>query len=102
MSLPHIPGGGAAGTRAATIERRLTEAFAPTLCQVQDESALHAGHAGAASGGGHYRIKLICAAFEGKNRLARHRLVYDCLNDMMQHDIHALAIVALTPSETSA
>ena len=98
MSLPMSP----PDTRVTAIERRLAETFSPTLCQVQDESALHAGHAGAASGGGHYRIKLVSTLFEGKNRLARHRLVYDCLNDMMQHDIHALAIVTLTPSETSA
>lgn len=82
------------------IEQRLRETFAPTRCLVEDESARHAGHAGAASGGGHYRVELISTAFEGKNRLARHRLVYDCLHDMMQGDIHALAIVARTPSET--
>ncbi|HEY4074357.1 MAG TPA: BolA family protein [Herbaspirillum sp.] len=92
----------AAVTRVAAIEQRLKETFAPTRCLVEDESAMHAGHAGAASGGGHYRIELISTAFEGKNRLARHRLVYDCLNDMMQRDIHALAIVTKTPSETSA
>ena len=84
------------------IEQRLRETFTPTRCLVDDESARHAGHAGAASGGGHYRVELISTAFEGKNRLARHRLVYDCLNDMMQGDIHALAIVARTPAETGA
>jgi BolA protein len=89
-------------SRVEAIEQRLQEVFAPARCLVEDQSALHAGHAGAASGGGHYRIELISTRFEGKNRLARHRLVYDCLNDMMQHDIHALAIVAKTPSETSA
>jgi BolA protein len=89
-------------TRAAAIEQRLKETFKPARCLVEDESAMHAGHAGAASGGGHYRIELISTAFEGKNRLARHRLVYDCLNDMMQRDIHALAIVTRTPSETGA
>jgi BolA protein len=99
----NIPGSdGRSDPRVATIERRLTETFSPSLCQVEDESALHAGHAGAASGGGHYRIRLVSASFEGKNRLTRHRLVYDCLHDMMQHDIHALAITTLTPSETSA
>jgi BolA protein len=86
----------------ATIEQRLRETFAPTRCLVEDESAQHAGHVGAASGGGHYRIELISTVFEGKNRLARHRLVYDCLNDMMQRDIHALAIVTRTPSETGS
>jgi BolA protein len=77
----------------------LQATFSPSACQLEDESALHAGHAGAASGGGHYRLRLVSAAFEGKNRVARHRLVYDCLRDLMQGDIHALAIIALAPSE---
>lgn len=85
--------------RAETIREKLTAGFAPLECEVIDESALHAGHPGAASGGGHYRVRLVSSRFEGHNRLARHRMVYDCLHDMMQHDIHALAIVALTPSE---
>lgn len=71
-------------------------------CQVEDESALHAGHAGAASGGGHYRLRLVSSRFEGQPRIARHRLVYDALQDMMQSDIHALAITALTPAEAGA
>jgi BolA protein len=69
---------------------------------VEDESALHVGHAGAASGGGHYRVRLVSSRFEGQNRVMRHRLVYDCLRDLMQQDIHALAIVALTPAEAEA
>ena len=60
---------------------------------------MHAGHAGAASGGGHYRLRLVATCFEGCSRVARHRLVYDCLDDMMQSEIHALAITALAPSE---
>ncbi len=85
--------------RPDVIRERLLAAFAPSECLVEDESALHAGHAGAASGGRHYRVRLISAAFEGKNRLIRHRLVYDCLADMMHKDIHALAITAIAPSE---
>lgn len=85
--------------RPDVIREKLLAAFAPSECLVEDESALHAGHAGAASGGGHYRVRLISAAFEGKNRLIRHRLVYDCLADMMHKDIHALAITAIAPSE---
>ena len=81
------------------IRERLLATFSPSECQVEDESALHAGHAGAASGGGHYRIRLISGVFAGKNRLIRHRLVYDCLADMMHKDIHALAITAIAPSE---
>ena len=56
--------------------------------------------AGAASGGGHYRLRLVSARFEGCTRVARHRLVYDCLEDMLDSDIHALAITALTPTES--
>jgi BolA family transcriptional regulator, general stress-responsive regulator len=89
-------------SREELICARLQAAFAPLACQIENESALHAGHAGAASGGGHYRLRLVSAAFEGQNRITRHRLVYDCLNDMMQSDIHALAIIALAPSEISS
>lgn len=85
--------------REQRILARLSETFSPTDCQLEDESALHAGHAGAASGGGHYRLRLVSARFEGQNRVTRHRLVYDCLHDMMHADIHALAIIALAPSE---
>ncbi|MBP0597198.1 BolA family transcriptional regulator [Herbaspirillum sp. LeCh32-8] len=89
----------AADTRPERIRERLLATFSPEQCLVEDESALHAGHAGAASGGGHYRVRLVSNLFEGKNRVNRHRLVYDCLSDLMQQEIHALAIVALTPSE---
>ncbi|MFZ6644184.1 BolA family protein [Undibacterium sp. TJN25] len=81
------------------IQARLTETFQPLACQLQDDSAAHAGHAGAASGGGHYSVKLVCKQFEGLNRISRHRLVYDAVGDMMHTEIHALAIVALAPSE---
>jgi BolA protein len=87
--------------RLDEIRRRLDATFSPISCQLEDDSAAHAGHAGAASGGGHYKLKLVSAAFEGKNRVARHRLVYDCVLDMMDNDIHAIAIVALAPSEVS-
>jgi BolA protein len=75
--------------------------FGKDACQLEDESALHAGHAGAASGGGHYRVVIISTLFQGQNRINRHRLVYDCLRDMMHTEIHALAITALVPSEVS-
>jgi len=88
--------------RLDTIRNKLTAALTPQECIVEDESALHVGHAGAASGGGHYRVRIVCALFEGQNRLKRHRLVYDCLADMMHAEIHALAITALAPSETKA
>lgn len=89
-------------TRLDRIRERLVATFAPSECQLEDESHLHAGHAGAASGGGHYRVRIVSARFEGVGRVARHRLVYDCLHDMIHTDIHALAIVALAPSELNA
>ncbi|RQO36307.1 BolA family transcriptional regulator [Herminiimonas sp. KBW02] len=85
--------------RMDSIQARLNETFAPLECQLEDESALHAGHAGAASGGGHFRLRIISAQFEKQSRINRHRLVYDCLDDMMHKEIHALAITALAPSE---
>jgi BolA protein len=87
--------------RLDRIRERLTATFSPLDCQLHDESALHAGHAGAASGGGHYRLRLVSAQFEGQSRIVRHRLVYDCLHDMMHAEIHALAVIALAPSEVS-
>jgi BolA protein len=81
---------------------RLNAEFNPAECKLENESALHAGHAGAASGGGHYRLRIVSDRFEKVGRIARHRLVYDCLNDMMKKEIHALAITAVAPSELSA
>ena len=73
--------------------------LAPLELAIDDESALHVGHAGAASGGGHYRMILVSAAFAGQPRVARHRLVYDALADLMQREIHALAMTLLAPDE---
>ena len=84
--------------RMALIETRLTAALAPVSLSVRDDSAQHAGHAGA-SAGGHYSVTIVAAAFAGKARVARHRLVYDALADAMQRGIHALAITAFTPEE---
>ncbi|TAM50440.1 MAG: BolA family transcriptional regulator [Paraburkholderia sp.] len=86
--------------RAAFIEKRLFAAFAPESVAVRDDSAQHAGHAGA-SAGGHYSVTIVASAFAGKPRVARHRLVYDALADVMQRGIHALAITAYTPEEFS-
>jgi BolA protein len=71
----------------------------PVELVVDDDSALHAGHAGARSGGGHYRLRIVSAAFTGKSTLARHRMVYDALSDLMQSEIHALAIDARAPDQ---
>ena len=88
-----------AAARAERIRALLTAALAPTELELTDESALHAGHAGAASGGSHFRLKIVSARFEGLRLVMRHRLVYDSVHDMMQTEIHALAITALAPSE---
>ncbi|KVL84959.1 BolA family protein [Burkholderia stagnalis] len=87
--------------RIALIEARLTAALAPASLTVRDDSAQHAGHAGAAAGG-HFTVTIVSTAFAGKPRVARHRLVYDALADAMQRGIHALAIVAYTPEEFNA
>ena len=71
----------------------------PTKCELIDESALHHGHAGAASGGGHFRLTLVSPHFHGIKRIARHRLVYDAVGVLMQTEIHALTINAVAPSE---
>jgi len=81
-----------------TMKSRLA-ALQPEHLEIVDESALHAGHAGARDGGGHYQLTLVSPAFSGLNALARHRLVYQTLGDLMQGPIHALSITALAPSE---
>ena len=84
---------------ATFIESTLREALAPTHLSVRDESERHRGHAGAAAGGGHFRVTVVSSAFEGKARLERHRTVYDALGDAMRAEIHALAVRAFTPEE---
>lgn len=81
------------------IRQRLA-VLAPSAIELIDDSHLHAGHAGARSGGGHYRLAIVSAAFSGKNTVARHRLIYDTLGDLMRREIHALAIQARTPDES--
>ncbi|MES3020383.1 MAG: BolA family protein [Pseudomonadota bacterium] len=89
----------APANRPERIRALLTAALAPSVLELTDESALHAGHAGAASGGGHYRLKIVSARFEGLRLVMRHRLVYDSVHDMMHSEIHALAITAVAPAE---
>ena len=84
------------------IETQMRERLAalqPELIDIADDSALHAGHAGAAGGGGHYTLRIVSARFTGISRVARHRLVYDTLASLMQHRIHALALTTLAPGE---
>jgi BolA protein len=85
--------------RLDRIRALIDAALAPSSLELTDESALHAGHAGAASGGGHFRLKIVSPRFEGQRLVMRHRLVYDSVHDMMHTEIHALAITALAPSE---
>lgn len=85
--------------RLVEIERRLELAFAPESLVVEDESHLHVGHAGARDGRGHFRVSLVADAFNGMNALARHRAVYAALGELMQTDIHALAIEAIASDE---
>lgn len=90
---------------AATIERMraaLQDALQPVSIEIDDESAQHAGHEGARSGGGHYRLRAIAPCFAGRSRVERHRLVYDALRDLMRRDIHALAMTLLAPDEADA
>lgn len=82
--------------------RQKLAALAPADLVIEDESAAHAGHAGAQSGGGHYRLRIIAEQFAGMLPIARHRLIYATLDDLMQRDIHALSIEALTPDEAFA
>jgi BolA protein len=81
---------------AAQIEALLRAAFAPTELAVQDDSHLHAGHAGAREGS-HFSVRIRSARFAGLTPVARHRLVYDVLGDWMRQGIHALAIDARAP-----
>jgi BolA family transcriptional regulator, general stress-responsive regulator len=73
----------------------------PLRLQLDDDSAMHAGHEGARSGGGHYRLQLVSTRFRGLSRVARHRLVYDALDSLMRGEIHALAMTLLTPEESA-
>jgi BolA family transcriptional regulator, general stress-responsive regulator len=83
--------------RADALRRKLVARFAPLQLSIDDESHLHAGHAGAASGQSHYRVRIVAEAFRGLTPVARHRLVYAAVDDMLRDDIHALAIEALPP-----
>ena len=85
--------------RLEQIRAALTAAFAPAHLVIEDDSHLHAGHAGAATGRGHFRVEIVAAAFAGQPPLARHRMVYAALGELMQTDIHALSVRALAPGE---
>lgn len=82
-----------------TIKQRLNESIQPELIEIIDNSAAHAGHAGARQGGGHYNVTIVAELFYEKSLVQRHQLVYQALGDLMKDEIHALGINALTPSE---
>jgi BolA protein len=88
----------AAGNRAQLLRERLESRFAPVRLVIQDESQLHEGHAGAAQGGqSHFRVTVVSEVFRGMPSVARHRLIYGAVDDLMKSGIHALAIEALCP-----
>lgn len=71
----------------------------PTILEIVDESRKHAGHAGARDGGGHYVLCIVAAQFVGKSTVARHRMIYSALGELMKREIHALTLQALAPDE---
>lgn len=85
--------------RKSTIEGKLNDALAPDYVQVKDQSHLHAGHAGAKEGKGHFEVTIVSESFAGVNRIGRHRMIFDALGEFMETDIHALRINAFSPSE---
>ncbi len=84
---------------AAAIEQQLRTALEAQAVEVVDESALHAGHAGARGGGGHYAVTIVSPQFSGKGPVERHRMIYAALGDAMRSQIHALGIHAFSPEE---
>jgi BolA family transcriptional regulator, general stress-responsive regulator len=85
-------------SRIARIEQALA-VLQPVQLELRDDSAKHAGHAGARDGRGHFAVRIVSARFEGLSSIKRHQAIYAALADLMQTDIHALAIEARTPAE---
>lgn len=88
--------------RMERIRSELQRALHTELIELIDDSHRHAGHAGARDGRGHFRVRIVSGDFEGLRTLQRHQLVYRALGALMQTDIHALSIAALTPGEASS
>lgn len=84
--------------RTGKIEALLRTAFNPPRLEIIDESSLHAGHAGAASGGGHYNVVIASEQFDGLSKVAAHRLIYQALDEMLPDEIHALSLQILSGS----
>ncbi len=85
--------------RVERISAQLRTALHTDMVEIIDDSHLHAGHAGASDGKGHFRVRIVSEDFQGLRTVQRHQLVYRSLADLMQTDIHALGISALTPAE---
>jgi BolA family transcriptional regulator, general stress-responsive regulator len=95
------PGSGASAAgeaRRAQLRSALERALEPSVLEIIDDSARHAGHAGA-RGGGHFRVTIVSAAFRGRSPIERHRLVYEAVAPLLVDAVHALNIVARTPEE---
>ena len=90
---------GARADRAERLEQRLRAALDPIEIEIIDDSHLHAGHAGAADGRGHFSVNVVSERFARLPVVRRHRLVYEAVGDLMTTDIHALSIRALAPGE---
>lgn len=88
--------------RVEAIRSALDTALRPQSLVVHDDSARHAGHAGARDGRGHFNVEVVSDAFAGLNAIQRHRAVYEAVGELMITDIHALSISALTPQEAAA
>jgi len=85
--------------RLDEIRKRLETELSPESLQVEDESHMHVGHEGAKGGLGHFRVLVVSDSFQGQSPIKRHRMIYQAMGDLMQTDIHALAIEAFTPNE---
>ena len=90
------------GSRREQIEAVLVDRFRPSEIRVKDQSHLHAGHAGAADGRGHFDVYIVAEEFIDQSRVRRHQLVYKALADLLKSDIHALSIRALSPGEAAS
>lgn len=89
-------------SRVEHIRIALEQAFNPEHIDIEDDSAAHAGHAGARDGKGHFNVVVVSLEFAGKSLIQRHRMVYKALSDLLDTDIHALSIQAFTPDQFSA
>ncbi|MBU3577966.1 BolA family transcriptional regulator [Polynucleobacter sp. UK-Kesae-W10] len=88
--------------RISLFRQDLQRAFTILHLEIEDESHLHAGHAGAASGGGHFKVTIVAPEFKGLNLVSRHRAIYEALKTHIPSEIHALTISALSADELAS